>query len=131
MKALPARPPTAPQLDDDLFVPDDLVGRLYRAGDSPIIELLAGMSSDSRANLAMFLLPQSAFASHRLGDCRDLRVVVLAAGMGSGARARHLRPIGPARRRQRGRRAPADDHARAIGRFGAGRRLRRTDMIAG
>jgi hypothetical protein len=54
MKTLPACPPTAPQLDDELFVPDELVGRLYRAGDGPVVELLAGMSSDSRANLAMF-----------------------------------------------------------------------------
>ena len=54
MKTLPVRRPTVPQLDDEQFVPDELVGRLYRAGDGPIVELLAGMSSDRRANLAMF-----------------------------------------------------------------------------
>jgi hypothetical protein len=43
----------APQLDDDQTVPDDLIGRLYGVSDSAVADLMAGYSSDQRANLAM------------------------------------------------------------------------------
>jgi hypothetical protein len=54
MRTLPAVAPTAPQLDDDQRVPEELVGRLYRLGESAVLDLLAGLSSTERANLAMF-----------------------------------------------------------------------------
>jgi hypothetical protein len=44
----------APPLDDDQTVPDDLIARLYGASDSAVADLMAGYSSDQRANLAMF-----------------------------------------------------------------------------
>ena len=54
MRTLPAVAPTAPQLDDDQRVPEELVGRLYRLGESAVLDLLAGLSPTERANLAMF-----------------------------------------------------------------------------
>ncbi len=54
MRTLPAIAPTAPQLDDDQLVPEELVGRLYRLGESAVLDLLAGLSPTERANLAMF-----------------------------------------------------------------------------
>jgi len=54
MRTLPAVAPTAPQLDDDQVVPEELVGRLYRLGESAVLDLLAGLSPTERANLAMF-----------------------------------------------------------------------------
>jgi hypothetical protein len=54
MRTLPAIAPTAPQLDDDQMVPEELVGRLYRLGESAVLDLLAGLSPTERANLAMF-----------------------------------------------------------------------------
>ena len=44
MRTLPAVAPTAPQLDDDQRVPEELVGRLYRLGESAVLDLLAGLS---------------------------------------------------------------------------------------
>jgi hypothetical protein len=44
----------APPLDDDQFVPDDLIGRLYGASKNAVADLVAGYPSDRRANLAMF-----------------------------------------------------------------------------
>jgi hypothetical protein len=41
-------------LDDDQMVPEELVGRLYRLGESAVLDLLAGLSPTERANLAMF-----------------------------------------------------------------------------
>ena len=46
--------PAAPQLDDDQTVPDDLIGRLYGASESAVADVMAGYSSDQRANVAMF-----------------------------------------------------------------------------
>jgi hypothetical protein len=43
----------APQLDDNQPVPDDLIGRLYGASEGTVADLMAGYSSDQRANLAM------------------------------------------------------------------------------
>ena len=54
MRKLPAVAPTAPRLDDDQVVPEELVGRLYRLGESAVLDLLAGLSPTERANLAMF-----------------------------------------------------------------------------
>jgi hypothetical protein len=54
MRTLPAIAPTAPQLDDDQMVPEELVGRLYRLSESAVLDLLAGLSPTERANLAMF-----------------------------------------------------------------------------
>jgi len=59
MRTLPAIAPTAPQLDDDQFVPDDLVGRLYRAGESAVADLLGELSLGDRANLAMYCYRKS------------------------------------------------------------------------
>jgi hypothetical protein len=59
MRTLPAIAPTAPQLDDDQFVPDDLVGRLYRAGEGAVPELLDELSLGDRANLAMYCYRKS------------------------------------------------------------------------
>jgi hypothetical protein len=59
MRTLPAIAPTAPQLDDDQFVPDDLVGRLYHAGEGAVAELLGGLSQGDRANLAMYCYRKS------------------------------------------------------------------------
>jgi hypothetical protein len=44
----------APQVDDDQLVPEELVGRLYRLGESAVADLLNGLSPTERANLAMF-----------------------------------------------------------------------------
>ena len=54
MKTLPTMAPTAPQMDDDQIVPEELVGRLYQAGEDAVLDLLGGLSSHERANLAMF-----------------------------------------------------------------------------
>jgi hypothetical protein len=59
MRTLPAIPPTAPQLDDDQLVPDELVGRLYRGGESAVADLLGGLSLGDRANLAMYCYRKS------------------------------------------------------------------------
>jgi hypothetical protein len=59
MRTLPAIAPSAPQLDDDQFVPDDLVGRLYRAGEGAVADLLGELSLGDRANLAMYCYRKS------------------------------------------------------------------------
>jgi hypothetical protein len=59
MRTLPVIPPTAPQLDDDQIVPDELVGRLYRAGEKAVADLLSGLSLGDRANLAMYCYRKS------------------------------------------------------------------------
>jgi hypothetical protein len=59
MRTLPVIPPTAPQLDDDQLVPDELVGRLYRAGENAVADLLSGLSLGDRANLAMYCYRKS------------------------------------------------------------------------
>jgi hypothetical protein len=59
MRTLPVIPPTAPQLDDDQIVPDELVGRLYRAGENAVADLLSGLSLGDRANLAMYCYRKS------------------------------------------------------------------------
>src|ERR1700680_798271 len=56
MTALPAVAPVAPLAawSDDNEVPDELVGRLYRAGEAAVHELTATFSPRERANLAAF-----------------------------------------------------------------------------
>src|SRR5437016_2678828 len=65
MRSLPAAVPTAPQLDDDQVVPEELVGRLYRASADAVAGMLGGLSSHERANLAMFCYRKSHL--HRTG----------------------------------------------------------------
>ena len=64
MKALPAGGP-APQIDDDQTVPEDLIGRLYRATESSVFEMLPDLSLQDRAYLAMFCYRKSHL--HRIG----------------------------------------------------------------
>ena len=64
MKTLPAAGP-APQIDDDQTVPDDLIGRLYRASESSVFDLLPELSLQDRAYLAMFCYRKSHL--HRIG----------------------------------------------------------------
>jgi hypothetical protein len=65
MKSLPAVTPAAAQVDDDQVVPEELVGRLYRANDQAVTDLLNGLSAQARANLAMFCYRKSHL--HRTG----------------------------------------------------------------
>jgi hypothetical protein len=58
MKTLPAAGP-APQIDDDQFVPDDLIGRLYSANESAVFDMLPELSPQDRAYLAMFCYRKS------------------------------------------------------------------------
>src|SRR5262249_32897603 len=50
---------------DDQVVPEELVGRLYRANEDAVPGLLGGLSSHERANLAMFCYRKSHL--HRTG----------------------------------------------------------------
>jgi hypothetical protein len=54
MKTLAAQTPATPQLDDDMAVPDELIGRLHRATENTLLDLLDKFSIPERANLAMF-----------------------------------------------------------------------------
>jgi hypothetical protein len=65
MRTLLAIAPTAPQVDDDQVVPEELVGRLYHLGESAVLDLLGGLSPTERANLAMFCYRKSHL--HRIG----------------------------------------------------------------
>jgi hypothetical protein len=64
MKTLPAVGP-ASQIGDDQAVPDDLIGRLYRASESTVFDLLPELSLQDRAYLAMFCYRKSHL--HRIG----------------------------------------------------------------
>jgi hypothetical protein len=64
MKTLPAVGP-APQIDDDQLVPEELIGRLYRATESSVFDLLPELSTQDRAYLAMFCYRKSHL--HRIG----------------------------------------------------------------
>jgi hypothetical protein len=48
MKTLPAFATTSPQLDDDQIVPEELVGRLYRASGGGIADVVSGLSLSQR-----------------------------------------------------------------------------------
>jgi hypothetical protein len=54
MKNLSARSPATPQLDDDTFVPEELIGRLHRATEATLLDLMERFTPRERANLAMF-----------------------------------------------------------------------------
>jgi hypothetical protein len=64
MKPLPAAGP-APRIDDDQAVPDELIGRLYRATESSVFDMLPELSVQDRAYLAMFCYRKSHL--HRIG----------------------------------------------------------------
>src|SRR5689334_18689347 len=64
MKPLPALGP-APQINDDQEVPEELIGRLYRATESSVFEMLPDLSVQDRAYLAMFCYRKSHL--HRIG----------------------------------------------------------------
>lgn len=64
MKPLPAAGPVS-QIDDDQVVPDELIGRLYRATESSVFDLLPDLSVQERAQLAMFCYRKSHL--HRIG----------------------------------------------------------------
>jgi hypothetical protein len=64
MKTLLAAGP-ASQIDDDQVVPADLIGRLYRASESTVFDLLPELSLQDRAYLAMFCYRKSHL--HRIG----------------------------------------------------------------
>ncbi len=64
MKPLPAGGP-APQIDDDQEVPEELIGRLYRATESSVFDMLPELSVQDRAYLAMFCYRKSHL--HRIG----------------------------------------------------------------
>ena len=59
MKPVSARSPAAPQLQDDTFVPEELIGRLHRATETTILDLMAKFTSRERANLAVFCYHRS------------------------------------------------------------------------
>jgi hypothetical protein len=54
MAALPLRATPFFELDEEFFISDELVGRLYRSSEQAILEIAAGISPHDRANLAMF-----------------------------------------------------------------------------
>jgi hypothetical protein len=64
MRPLPAGGP-APQIDDDQEVPEELIGRLYRATESSVFEMLPDLTVQDRAYLAMFCYRKSHL--HRIG----------------------------------------------------------------
>jgi hypothetical protein len=64
MKTLPAVGP-APRSDDDQLVPEELIGRLYRASESTVFDLLPELTLQDRAYLAMFCYRKSHL--HRIG----------------------------------------------------------------
>ncbi len=59
MKTVPARSPAAPQLNDDTSVPEELIGRLHRATESSVLDLMDKFTVRERANLAMFCYHKS------------------------------------------------------------------------
>ena len=64
MKPLPAGG-AATRIDDDQEVPEDLIGRLYRATESSVFDMLPDLSLQDRAYLAMFCYRKSHL--HRIG----------------------------------------------------------------
>src|SRR5215469_14551350 len=106
MKTLTTTGP-APQINDDQDVPDELIGRLYRATESSVFEMLPELSVQDRAYLAMFCYRKSHL--HRIGlaiaaTC-DESVLVQTWGTALGqtlyAQSREARP-----KRQRGQHRP-------------------------
>ena len=54
MKNVSARSSATPQLEDDTFVPEELIGHLHRATESTLLDLMDKFTPQERANLAMF-----------------------------------------------------------------------------
>ena len=54
MLASPALVPTYAESDGDDFIPDDLVGRSYDAGENAVDAITATLSMRQRANLAVY-----------------------------------------------------------------------------
>jgi hypothetical protein len=54
MAALSLRATPFFELDDEFFISDELVGRLYRSSEQAILEIAAGISPRDRASLAVF-----------------------------------------------------------------------------
>jgi len=65
MKTVFARSPATPQLDDDTFVPEELIGRLHRATETTIVDLMDKFTMQERANLAMYCYHKAHL--HRIG----------------------------------------------------------------
>jgi hypothetical protein len=59
MKTVPAYTRSAVQLNDDQAVPEELVGRLYRATEGAVLDLLDRFTLPERANLAMYCYRKS------------------------------------------------------------------------
>ena len=54
MAGIPLLAPSLAGWNDDFSISDDLVGRLYRASESSVREIAAGLSPSERASLAAF-----------------------------------------------------------------------------
>jgi hypothetical protein len=54
MNAVSARSPNAPQLQEDTFVPEELIALLVRATETTIADLTERFTARQRANLAVF-----------------------------------------------------------------------------
>src|SRR6202051_947565 len=59
MKTVSARSQAATQFDDDTLVPEELIGRLHRATETTILDLMAKFTARERANLAVFCYHRS------------------------------------------------------------------------
>src|SRR5580700_7910443 len=59
MKNFSSRSPATPQLDDDTFVPAELIGRLHRATETTLLDLMEKCTPQERAHLAMFCYPKA------------------------------------------------------------------------
>ena len=54
MPAMPVLAPARAEWNDNFRVSDDLVGRLYRASESAVVEIAAALAPNERASLAAF-----------------------------------------------------------------------------
>src|SRR5215813_14740831 len=65
MTASRARPPSAANWTNEQGVPEELVGRLYRATENAVFELIDTFTPQQRANLAAFCYQKSHM--HKIG----------------------------------------------------------------
>jgi hypothetical protein len=65
MVAVPAVANSLAAWNDDYAVPDELVGRLYRAGENAVLDMTATLSAGQRASLAAYCYRKSHM--HRIG----------------------------------------------------------------
>jgi len=65
MRTIQAAGPQSLQLDNDQSIPAELAERLYRAGESRAVDLVAGFSATQRANLAVYCYHKAHL--HRIG----------------------------------------------------------------